>query len=247
MISKGPRPPWLRPMAVAAVIALHAAVFAGHRPQDGLRLAGPVEIDLVSDPAPEAAPTPESLPAPEAKAEPELVPPEPLSPEPQPTVEPPPAPEPPPIAEPPPEPQPPVTVERPPEKTPPPERRKPRREEKPRRPASTIDSARAEAARAEAVAAARAATASYAAEVSAELRRHRHYPAAAREAGITGVVVVAFVVGPGGRVATHSIVRSSGHPILDQAVHGMMSAISLPPPPGGMFRSTVPVRFDLTR
>lgn len=263
MTTPAPRPPWLRPSAVVAAITLHAAALAGYRPQEGLRLAGPIEIALVSDPAPEAAPTPESLPAPEARAEPEPVepetqtPPEPVPPEPPPIEAPPPAPEPPPIpvppsppvAEPPPppEPPPPVEVESPAEKKKPPQRRKPPREDEPRRQVSTIDSTRSEAARAEAAAAARSAAASYAAEVSAELRRHRHYPAAAREAGITGVVVVAFVIGPGGRVATHSIVRSSGHPILDQAVRGMLRAFSLPPPPGGFFRSTVPVRFDLIR
>lgn len=246
MIGGGPRPLWLRPAAVAVAVAVHAALLVAYRPQEGAVVAGPITIEVVSDPTPEAAPTPESLPAPEAKAEPAAVEPEPPPPEPEP-LPPEPTPEPPP--EPPapaPEP-PPVTVERPKPKTPPPEPKRPKPEERPRRVASPVDSAAAEAARAEAEAAGRAAVASYAAEVSAELRRHRHYPAAAREAGITGVVVVAFVIGPGGRVATHSIVRSSGHPILDQAVHGMMSAVALPPPPGGIFRSTVPVRFDLTR
>ncbi len=60
-------------------------------------------------------------------------------------------------------------------------------------------------------------------------------------------MVVAFVIGPGGSVATHTIVRSSGHAVRDRAVHAMMSAVHLPPPPGGVFRSTVPVRFDLVR
>jgi protein TonB len=126
-------------------------------------------------------------------------------------------------------------------------RREPRRETSPPRAASRIDSERRDAARAQSAAARRAAFASYAGRVSAELRRHRHYPAAARAEGITGTVVVRFIIGAAGRVTTHAIVASSGHPILDRAVHRMMTAVSLPPPPGGVFRSTVPIRFDLTR
>jgi protein TonB len=277
----------LRPIASIAALALHAAALASYRPQEGEAAVGPLEIELVVDPGPEARPTPDSLPAPEARAEPpppEAVPDpapevptdppaeapapfaeadaaEPVSAEPAPeapaTVTPPPeappAPEePPPEAvavplPPPPDPRDAVRLESPPEEKPKTRRPEKRREKKPPRPAASVESSRSQAARAEAAAARRAAIASYAGRVSAELRRHRHYPSEARDAGLTGTVVVSFTIGSGGRVRAHSIVRSSGHSILDRAVHRMMGAMSLPPPPGGAFSSTVPVRFDLTR
>ncbi|NLH82557.1 MAG: energy transducer TonB, partial [Phyllobacteriaceae bacterium] len=90
----------------------------------------------------------------------------------------------------------------------------------------------------------RAAAASYASLVAGEIRRRRYYPEEARRAGLAGTVVVAFTIGPGGGVAAHSIVRSSGHAALDAAVRGMMAGMRLPPPPGGVFRATVPVRFE---
>jgi len=42
-----------------------------------------------------------------------------------------------------------------------------------------------------------------------------------------------------------SLTRSSGQSALDNAVHQMMAAVSLPPPPGGSFQPTVPIRFDI--
>lgn len=92
-----------------------------------------------------------------------------------------------------------------------------------------------------------AASANYRSIVAAELNRRKYYPAAARAAGARGVVVVTFTVGPSGRVIRHSITRSSNQSALDQAVHQMMAAVSLPPPPGGVFHASVPIHFDLTR
>jgi protein TonB len=89
------------------------------------------------------------------------------------------------------------------------------------------------------------ASATYRSIVSAELNRRKFYPPDARAAGTEGVVTVSFTVGPSGRVANHSIIRSSGAPALDRAVDRMMAALALPPPPGGHFRATVPIRFDL--
>jgi protein TonB len=89
------------------------------------------------------------------------------------------------------------------------------------------------------------AAATYRSIVSAELNRHKFYPPDARAAGAEGIVTVSFTVGPSGRVTNHSIVRSSGAPVLDRAVDRMMAALALPPPPGGHFRATVPIRFDL--
>lgn len=88
------------------------------------------------------------------------------------------------------------------------------------------------------------ASANYRSIVAAELNRRKFYPAVARSSGIQGVVVVTFTIGADGRVVRHAIARSSGQPTLDEAVHQMMAAMSLPPPPGGMFGATVPIRFD---
>ena len=87
--------------------------------------------------------------------------------------------------------------------------------------------------------------ADYRALVAAELNRRKFYPPAARASGIEGTVVVTFSVGGGGRVSAHRIVRSSGQPVLDRAVDRMLATVSLPPPPGGVFRATVPIRFGL--
>jgi periplasmic protein TonB len=90
-------------------------------------------------------------------------------------------------------------------------------------------------------------TATYRSLVIAELSRHKQYPPAALSAGVQGTVVVAFTIGPSGRVVAHTITRSSGSSALDSAVHRMMAAISLPPPPGGIYRATAPVAFVLHR
>lgn len=88
------------------------------------------------------------------------------------------------------------------------------------------------------------ASANYRSLVAAELNRRKFYPAAARSSGARGVVLVNFTVGSSGHVTQHSIARSSGQPALDQAVHQMMASVSLPPPPGGVFRASVPIHFD---
>lgn len=254
------RPRWLRPAVATLVVAVHAAaivVAVGEAVRPG---SGAIEIAVVSEPEPSPEPTPEIVPTDAAQA---AAPTEPPPTEPPPeveAVEPEPQPEPPaepPPPEPPPEPQPVEPLPPPPEPRPEPPR-KPDvvRERRPREPprrktprsseraeASVAAEARA-AARAEAGEARRAAAASYASLVAGEIRRHRHYPAAAREANVTGVVVVAFTIGPTGTVVSHSIVRSSGHAVLDGAVRSMMAAVHLPPPPDGSFRSSIPVRFE---
>jgi protein TonB len=91
------------------------------------------------------------------------------------------------------------------------------------------------------------ASANYRSIVAAELNRRKFYPPAARSSGLEGVVVVDFTIGASGRVTRHAILRSSGQPLLDEAVHHMMASLALPPPPGGSFRARVPVRFDIAR
>ena len=90
-------------------------------------------------------------------------------------------------------------------------------------------------------------TATYRSLVIAELSRHKQYPPAALSAGVQGTVVVAFTIGPSGRVVAHAITHSSGSSALDGAVHRMMAAISLPPPPGGSYRATAPIQFVVHR
>ncbi|HUO55352.1 MAG TPA: energy transducer TonB [Rhodoblastus sp.] len=95
--------------------------------------------------------------------------------------------------------------------------------------------------------AARAARASYGATIAAELNRHKYYPPAARARGETGSVGVVFSVGPSGRIVAHSISRSSGSAALDGAVHAMMARAHAPPPPGGSFRGSININFNLGR
>lgn len=85
--------------------------------------------------------------------------------------------------------------------------------------------------------------ASYASLLSAELNRRKVYPSAARAAGVTGSVGVAFTIGASGRVTGHSILNSSGDAALDGAVHAMMAAVHAPPPPGGSFSTSTTIRF----
>jgi periplasmic protein TonB len=84
-------------------------------------------------------------------------------------------------------------------------------------------------------------TADYGSLVSAEIRRNSHYPEAATPA--TGTVILSFTIGSSGRVTSSSIVQSSGHGLLDSAARQTLSALSLPPPPGGRFSRTVPLHF----
>ena len=85
----------------------------------------------------------------------------------------------------------------------------------------------------------------YAGLVVAELNRRKFFPAAARAAGITGSVGVAFTIGPSGRVVSQSITRSSGNGALDGAAHAILSALHTPPPPGGRFSTATSIKFNL--
>ncbi|WP_438501520.1 TonB family protein [Methylosinus sp. 3S-1] len=89
--------------------------------------------------------------------------------------------------------------------------------------------------------------AAYAALVSAEIHRHKHYPASARQSGSTGAVSVIFSIGPSGAIVSHSITRSSGNGAIDAAVHEMLAISHPPPPPGGFFYGNVTISFDLDR
>lgn len=96
-------------------------------------------------------------------------------------------------------------------------------------------------------AAQRMSNAAYAALVSAEINRHKHYPASARDAGAAGSVGVVFTVSSSGAIVAHTIMHSSGNGAIDAEVHQMMGAAHPPPPPGGSFRGSVTISFNLAR
>jgi periplasmic protein TonB len=85
----------------------------------------------------------------------------------------------------------------------------------------------------------------YAALVLAAIRSRVRYPAEARARGREGVAIVSFAVGPTGRVGAASLARGTGDAVLDGSAVSLVRALSLPPPPGGSFRATVPIRYRL--
>jgi protein TonB len=86
----------------------------------------------------------------------------------------------------------------------------------------------------------------YAALVSAEINRHKLYPASAREAGVEGSVGMVFAIGPSGAIVSHAITRSSGYGALDAAANQMMAASNPPPPPDGAFQGQIAINFHLS-
>jgi protein TonB len=86
-----------------------------------------------------------------------------------------------------------------------------------------------------------------AALVSAEINRHKFYPASARASGVNGSVGVAFSIGPSGMIGAHSIIHSSGNSALDAAVGQMLASSHQPPPPGGNFSGSTTIHFNFER
>ncbi len=246
-------PPWLRPAAIAAVVALHAAAISilpdlAPKPPEKPR-------EVVVDVEPEAA-SPQPEPAAPALPPPEEVrPPPPLPPVAAPPPEPaPPVVEaPPPVSvspPPPPEPPPPAPVElAPPKFSPPPPRVEPPKprplklapkpapaEPKPAQaqPKPTPKPRPAPSAASAAPAAASAASQSaYVSAMAAAIRSRLFYPPAARARGAKGVVDVAFAIGPSGALASFAITHSSGDEDLDAAARTLVQSAHFPPPPGG--------------
>ena len=93
----------------------------------------------------------------------------------------------------------------------------------------------------------RMSNAAYAALVSAEINRHKHYPESARAAGRQGVARVVFSIAASGAVTSHAIVKSSGDAAIDSEVRQMVAAAHPPPPPGGSFRGSISISFSLGR
>ena len=266
-----PEPPkWRWAVAVVAVALLHGAGYLLMRdihptqtadiPQDA------VMLDLA--PATPAAPTPAAAPPQQA---PPLPPPDLAAPEP---VPPPPEPPSPPAEVAPPPPSPPAMIpDRPEVVLPPPP---PRRQVVPRptprpfpphvRPPSRpmrdtpVQAAPVEAPPAPPAAAAKAATtpgpassgaeaATWASKLAAHLLRFRYYPPDAERRGMAGVVMMRFSVDASGHLVSHSMVRSSGHDLLDEAASAWLErAQPLPPPPADRVapaQVVVPMAFVL--
>jgi TonB family protein len=84
----------------------------------------------------------------------------------------------------------------------------------------------------------------------AQLNRFKQYPRAARQAHIEGVVMLHFVMDGQGRVLSFEIVRSSGHPVLDnEALALIQRAQPLPALPADFpspsLDAVVPIEFSL--
>ena len=177
----------------------------------------------------------------------EMLPPPPEPPPPQEAQPPPPEPPPPPVVEATPPPPPPKPVVKPPPRRPPPSpaqtqaplqtamvpRPLPPTPSPPPAPAGPIVSA------------------AYRAALSSWLESHKRYPDSARERGEEGRAVLRFRVDRSGRVLSHAIVQSTGHPDLDAALDQMMGGANLPPFPADMIASevevSVAIRFGLAR
>jgi len=93
----------------------------------------------------------------------------------------------------------------------------------------------------------------YLAMVSKALQHHKRYPRAARRRGLSGKVVLAFVILPNGQVRETRIVasQSTRHGILHQAaLRALEQASPLPPFPKGLkkplLRVTLPILYELT-
>ena len=88
----------------------------------------------------------------------------------------------------------------------------------------------------------------YLASLMAALRNRLRYPDAARSQGVKGSATVRFTMDRSGRIVSASLVRSAGHPALDQAALAAASpGSSLPPIPDFIPQTTftVPLRFNL--
>ncbi|MDR0628285.1 MAG: energy transducer TonB [Treponema sp.] len=71
------------------------------------------------------------------------------------------------------------------------------------------------------------------------------YPAPARKAGIQGVTQVSFTIHEDGRVSAVTILKSSGHPILDEAAMETIYAAAPFPRPPAPARIAIPIAFRL--
>ncbi|MFD0464465.1 energy transducer TonB [Microvirga aerilata] len=90
----------------------------------------------------------------------------------------------------------------------------------------------------------------YVASLASALRNRLRYPDIARSQGVGGIATLRFTMDRSGRILSASVVRSAGHPALDQAaLAAARPGSSLPPAPASLpqqqFTFSVPLRFDL--
>jgi protein TonB len=71
------------------------------------------------------------------------------------------------------------------------------------------------------------------------------YPSQARKAGLQGVSEVSFTIHEDGRVSAVSLVKSSGHSILDEAALETIYAAAPFPRPPAPARIAIPIAFRL--
>ncbi len=249
----GLRPVWLRPLALSLILTAHAALlFAAKADLEPPPSLDSMEVSLV----PLGNSTVDQKPQDEIKPQEEAKPPENVKPSPAVTLTAPPpqqvAPEAPPLpiakVKPILKPKPKPAVEEDDDEPSPAQLREiARRKHEAMERRRQAQEARQEARRGQAGGSEQGgmSRANYAGLVVAELNRHKFFPAAARAAGVTGSVGVAFSIGSSGRVVSQSVTRSSGNGSLDSAARAMMSAIQAPSPPGGHFSTSTTIRFNL--
>lgn len=90
----------------------------------------------------------------------------------------------------------------------------------------------------------------YVASLASALRNRLRYPDIALSQGVDGIATLRFTMDRSGRILSASVVRSAGHPALDQAaLAAARPGSSLPPAPASLpqqqFTFSVPLRFDL--
>ncbi|MBL7684758.1 MAG: energy transducer TonB [Deltaproteobacteria bacterium] len=80
-------------------------------------------------------------------------------------------------------------------------------------------------------------------EIRRKIERSKHYPAAARQQEIEGVVTLRFQVSENGTVENLQLIKSSGSSLLDQeALSTVRRAVPFPYYPNAI---TIPLRFNL--
>ncbi|RTE66018.1 energy transducer TonB [Amphritea opalescens] len=84
----------------------------------------------------------------------------------------------------------------------------------------------------------------------ARIARFKRYPRSARKDGVTGVVVVKFIIRKSGKVESSEIINSSGDPRLDQeAIDMLVRSSPFASVPDELSSShlelTLPVEFSL--
>lgn len=81
--------------------------------------------------------------------------------------------------------------------------------------------------------------------IQRRIRDRLVYPAPARKAGIQGTANVSFTIHEDGRVSAVTVLKSSGHSILDEAAMETIYAASPFPKPPAPARIAIPIAFRL--